>query len=666
MTLPIRKLTLYKHGISVIERRGDVNGDHLTLTFDVNQMNDVLKSLVVYDRAGGQIRNVAYDAPEDRAAKLERGTIHLSPNHTISDLLRDLRGRLVELVLRGNSRTVKGLVVGVELPASIQEGVNLSSSNNVTNGYVSLLADSGVETFVLESIERLVILDDGAKSDLDFFLRASVIEAQKRNVVFRLSEGAHDMVVRYLAPSPTWRVSYRLVGESSENGEREALLQGWGIFDNPFDEELENVNVSLVSGMPISFIYDLYTPFTPQRPEIKEEARVVAAPVEMERSKRALAKGAMTRGLPVGGMPAPAPMMAAESAVYDMDEAGFGGARDALAQSSSAQAEGQSQGDLFEYRITTPVTVRRGEAAMVPILMTSLPYKKNYVYNRSKHPNNPMVVLRFDNPGELTLERGPITVIENDNYLGEAIFPFTRPGAEILLAIAVDLGITITEKQKNEQKTNRISLQNQYLLFEEYRWQEVTYEIQNTNREAVELLIEHPRDSEATLEPESGTPTETTANFYRFKVEVPAGPDGNTSYTVRERRLVYRHEQVRNLSYDNLSRYLKNQWLDRALGESLREFLNMQAQLQQIQQRRNGIDQERTRLSTIQEQARKNMGGLKDTGDEGALRARYVKQLNESEDQLAALEKQRNTLTKEEEALNQRIEGFLRELAGTK
>jgi hypothetical protein len=302
---------------------------------------------------------------------------------------------------------------------------------------------------------------------------------------------------------------------------------------------------------------------------------------------------------------------------------------------------------------------------MVPILMTSLPYRKTYVYNRVKQPRNPMVVLRFDNPGELTLERGPITAIENDNYLGEAIFPFTRPGAEVLLAIAVDLGVTITEQHASEQRTQRISLQNQFLLFEEYRWQKVTYEIQNNNRDGLELLIEHLRDSEATLEPESGEPVETTASFYRFKVEVPAGPNGQATHTVSERRLVYRHEQVRKLTYDNLSKYLQNQWLDRALAGSLREFLNMQAQLQALQQQRAGIDQERNRLAAIQEQARKNMSGLRESGDEGALRARYVKQLNESEDQLAALEDRRGDVTLEEENLSRRIESFLAELAGT-
>ncbi len=658
MTLPIQKLTLYKHGISVVERNGDLEGNSLRLTFDVTQMNDVLKSLVVYDRAGGQIRNVAYDAPEDRAAKLERGTIHLSDTSSFSDLLRDLRGRQVELTVREGNRTVQGIVVGVELPVMREA---LTMANNVKDGYLSLQTDGVVQVFNLQDIVSLKILDADAQNDLDFFLRASVTEPQKRSVVFRLSEGQHDMVVRYLAPSPTWRVSYRLVGESDAQDERQALMQGWGIFDNPFDEELENVRVSLVSGMPISFIYDLYTPFTPQRPEVKEEARVAAAPVEMERARRKEARP--TAGFAARSMPAPAPMMAMAADSFDEAQESEPVMMQSIGGSTSAGAEGQSQGDLFEYRITTPVTVRRGEAAMVPILMTTIPYRKTYVYNSRKMPRNPMVVLRFNNESDLTLERGPITVIENDSYLGEAIFPFTRPGAEALLAIAVDLGISVTEKPRTQQRTKSISLQKQYLLFEEYRWQEITYEIHNTNKEAVDILIEHPRDHEATLEEDSGTPEETTPNHYRFKVRVPAGPDGHTTYTVRERRLVHRHEGVQNLTYDAIARYLREKWLDQALANGLNAFIEMQAKLQNILVRKNNIDNEKGRLMSTQEQARKNMSGLKDSGDEGALRARYVRQLNESEDQLVALEQQRTALVKEETDLQKRIETFLSELS---
>ncbi len=54
MRLPIRQLTLYKHGIGVVVRGGAVSGTSATLTFHKEQMNDVLKSLVAWDRGGGQ------------------------------------------------------------------------------------------------------------------------------------------------------------------------------------------------------------------------------------------------------------------------------------------------------------------------------------------------------------------------------------------------------------------------------------------------------------------------------------------------------------------------------------------------------------------------------------------------------------------------------------
>ena len=63
------------------------------------------------------------------------------------------------------------------------------------------------------------------------------------------------------------------------------LLQGWALFDNTLDEDLENVEMTFVAGMPVSFVYDLYTPFTPDRPVVEEEGRGVAAPVEFEAAR---------------------------------------------------------------------------------------------------------------------------------------------------------------------------------------------------------------------------------------------------------------------------------------------------------------------------------------------------------------------------------------------
>jgi hypothetical protein len=353
MTLPIRKLTLYKHGISVVERANQVTGDKVILTFHREQMNDVLKSLVAFDRAGGQVRNIGYDAPEERQKKLARGSIHLSDHASLVDLLRDLRGRQVKVQLQQQEDAILGVVMGLDVDHQVR----------FKEGRLSMLTAQGIQVLKLQDVEQVSLQDQQASSDLDFFLRTSIAKPEQRTVTLRLSEGEHDIVVRYLAPSPTWRVSYRFVGAVEEDGTRTALLQGWGIFDNPFDEALEEVRISLVSGMPISFVYDLYTPFTPKRPEVKEEARVAAAPIEMERPRMRTRGGSrqfMTRSL-------------AEPAVtsrgFDREDFSL---QDALSSSTMVAAEGEAQGDLFEYRIAYPVTVQRGEAAMVPILSSEL------------------------------------------------------------------------------------------------------------------------------------------------------------------------------------------------------------------------------------------------------------------------------------------------------
>ena len=48
-------------------------------------------------------------------------------------------------------------------------------------------------------------------------------------------------------------------------------LQGWAIVENQTDSDWENVQLSLVSGRPISFIEDLYQPLFVARPVVEPE-----------------------------------------------------------------------------------------------------------------------------------------------------------------------------------------------------------------------------------------------------------------------------------------------------------------------------------------------------------------------------------------------------------
>ena len=245
--------------------------------------------------------------------------------------------------------------------------------------------------------------------------------------------------------------------------------------------------LTLVAGMPVSFRYRLYEPHTPERPLIADEERTVTAPIEF-----------------AGAMPPPAaaPMMAAAAAPPGMakrsrmmrsaaDEAATERlSMDALESSTVAASTGEERGALFQYRVTHPVSVARGQSAMVPIVGQRLEGRKELLYNGQKLPKHPVASLRLRNETGLTLERGPVTVLEQGDYAGEAVLPFTRAGGELIVPYAVELGISIQEEHSGERQTRGISVRDDYLLFQEWDVRHTLYRIHSTLADAVDVMVE--------------------------------------------------------------------------------------------------------------------------------------------------------------------------------
>ena len=73
---------------------------------------------------------------------------------------------------------------------------------------------------------------------------------EKRSVYIDSTDsGAREIVASYMIPSPVWKSSYRLIfGETGQ-----PTLEGWAIVDNTTGDDWTNVQLSLVSGRPISF-----------------------------------------------------------------------------------------------------------------------------------------------------------------------------------------------------------------------------------------------------------------------------------------------------------------------------------------------------------------------------------------------------------------------------
>ncbi|MEL7484169.1 MAG: hypothetical protein AAFN41_07425, partial [Planctomycetota bacterium] len=70
--LPVTAVTLYRSGVGSFERSGTVNGDaSVRLDASAEQIDDLLKSLVVLDLDGGRVGGVTYTADEPVTRLLE-------------------------------------------------------------------------------------------------------------------------------------------------------------------------------------------------------------------------------------------------------------------------------------------------------------------------------------------------------------------------------------------------------------------------------------------------------------------------------------------------------------------------------------------------------------------------------------------------------------------
>ena len=83
--LPVRQVILYKHGVGYFQRSGQLEaGQAARLDFNASEMNDVLKSLTIFERGGGRISGLRYDSSEPLEKKLAEYPFRLAAGQPLS------------------------------------------------------------------------------------------------------------------------------------------------------------------------------------------------------------------------------------------------------------------------------------------------------------------------------------------------------------------------------------------------------------------------------------------------------------------------------------------------------------------------------------------------------------------------------------------------------
>lgn len=507
ISLPIRKVALYKHGMGYFERSGSLNGaDHVELTCSLDEIDDMLKSLIVLSDAGSPA-NITYDSSKPTNEKLSEFGFDLRKVKGFPDLLGQLKGASV--IVDFDDRQLEGRLTGVDRAERV-----VGSTVVVDNYAVLYSALNGLTRVDLAAIKGIRFKDEKLAAEvtqqLDL-LYLSFSKKDRKNLLVNLDQGGQGKVtIAYSIPTPIWKTSYRLVFLPDER----LLLQGTAIVDNVQDEDWEDVAVTLVSAHPISFIQPLYEPIKPQRKRIAPQGLASTEPFIPERA------------VPAAPVLAGAMSLRQEESFDGSWGAASTGAGIALQMQDfaeqSLEVEAVESGELFEYRIEKPVTIPRDSSSLIPIVQQEIRGERVSLFNENKNNEFPYAAVKFKNSTGLTLESGPVTVFEESSYAGECLLDVVKPDDKRILPYALDKSISITVQRKHEEKpVYRVQLLNGILIMHSKRLSRMEYKAENLAAKEKVLYIEHPVQESWSLVSEQ-EPEEETKNFYRFRLVLSA------------------------------------------------------------------------------------------------------------------------------------------------
>ncbi|PON18212.1 hypothetical protein C2W62_09140 [Candidatus Entotheonella serta] len=636
--LPLTKIVLYTSGVGYFQREGNVEGNQrLSLRFKTDDINDLLKSLVVQDLSGGQVAAVAYDSRDPIRKALKSFAIDLTDNPGMGALLQQLRGEPIELAAPG---LVKGTIIGVETK---QEAVG-KDRKVVNTDYLNVLTADGFRSLALHQIQRLSLLNPQLEGELHQALAvlAAGHDTQKKTVVFDFTgTGQRQVRVAYIAAAPVWKTSYRLV--LSEN--RPPLLQGWAIVENTSDDDWHNIDLSLVSGRPVSFVMDMYSPLYVPRPEVVPELyaslrppeyhQALDAPAEPSglRAERGLqeadASGRAKKKKPSApAQPQALPSMSLMTAPPPPEDRHF-----ELQRSVVSAAQATELGELFEYAIDAPVSLNRQTSAMLPIVNEAVAATKLSIYNANVHPKHPLHGLRLKNVTKLYLMQGPVTVFEAAAYAGDARLADLAPGQTRLISYAMDLKTEVqTTAPEREQELVTVRLQKGTLIATRRVMAEQRYTVRNRDQKAKTILIEHPYRADWELK-QPLKPTERTRDQYRFTVDV--APDQTAELHVREEQP---REQILRLSDAGpkvILAYIRAPQIDGKVKQALQQVVTLRRQLDATVEQRQQREQQIRNMANEQQRIGQNMERL---DRNSSLYTRYVSKLDQQESTIETLQ----------------------------
>ncbi|HEV2716709.1 MAG TPA: carboxypeptidase regulatory-like domain-containing protein, partial [Terriglobales bacterium] len=325
--------------------------------------------------------------------------------------------------------------------------------------------------------------------------------------------------------------------------------------------------------------------------------------------------------LEVGSATETVEVQAAASATLETQSASLVG----MAGKQTAEAEGKSAGDFFEYNLKQKISVARNQSALVPILQNHIEAEKVTLWNEESPP---LRAIWIKNTSGQVLDAGTFNVLEADAFAGEGVLENIHPDERRLLSYAADSAVHVKyeDESNGENQYTRIKIAKGIMVLTQEQRAKKKYTIRNADTEARQVIVEYPAQEGWELTKDTPKPEESSASFHRFRVAVESGK--SSELTVESFHPEQTTYELTNLDSDEVELLVKQKRVTPVMQEAFDRILAQKNKIGDLDLQINQHKQESDQITADQNRIRENMKALKGSSEERSLLQRYAKQLD--------------------------------------
>jgi len=525
--LPLRTLRLYESGVGYFERSGEMTDASAgtSLPVPAGHLDDALKSLVVIGR-GGHVEGVEFGSSVSKGMARALAGLPLDTDAPITyrDVLASLRGVAIEVTTADG--VIEGRLVDVQDPPgrdadAARDGRDKGPGGDGGSGAPK--AARPEEPTLLLVTKRAELLriagrdvasvhptDPAFAGRFDAALDAlSTSGARTPRQVRLLASSRGPVTLGYVAETPVWRTTYRLVLDAAGRG---GALQGWALLHNDTDEDWRGVRVQLVNGRPDSFLFPLAAPRYTRRPLAHPEEELSTVPQLLGKTPDAIWGDHLDDATSVGGIGLVGTGEGGGGSGYGSGQGRLGGSHvsrapqvrssDVLTIGNLADvdaATGVESGALFTYALARPLDLRARGSALVPFVQQPVDVQRITWFASPSSPGRTAV--RLTNSTRQTLPAGPIAFFSQGGFAGEAGLDRMKPGEKRFVEYGADLDVELhAHATKTQEVTKRLAFADGTLEEHFLRTIDTTFAIENRSGDARSLYVALAIDANGAIE----------------------------------------------------------------------------------------------------------------------------------------------------------------------